>query len=319
MATASFRVRSCSFDARFEYDEFVVDPGRQVPLQIDRTLTEAVSLDVSGIPDGVLARMANGSVTDGGVRVPVPDNGRLSLNVTREFYCGPGAGEYEFTVTSAKSGAARRASVTAASELGAEAVFGTIRTDETRNVVTIPITVAPKRAHCWNESDLVLQLGTDTDGFTVRTGIADANDDGTVLVRVNTSTVGTAPASEFLRAVGNDSLRNPMLLTHRTRPIPEGNYEVKLSADGNELDVGRMLIERNQSTPPQDPTSPTPATESGTTRTEAVMSKPALTATTRPETATRPTTTADGVGFGPVTAILAIALVVLARRGFEST
>jgi hypothetical protein len=315
-SNATFRVRECTFDARFEHDEVTIHPGATTDLRVDATLTESVILDVPGVSADILAESVDGTVAADGVRVALPDNGRVPLTVTRQFYCGPGTGEYDFTVRSEQSGAVASAQLAMVMEMEAHAAFGATSTNESRNASTIPIVVDDEGATCWEESDVVLRIGTNTSDFRVRTGIRDANDDGHVIVRLDTSTAGTAPASEFLTVADTDSLRDPTLVTdERARPIPEGTYEVNLSANGEELDVGLVPVERNGSFAP-----PSTVTATRTTTTETPATERTTGATTRAAAEeSTPTTGGDGAGFGLVSALAALSVVGFGRGPFRSS
>lgn len=324
-SNASLRVQPCAFDARFEHPIWL--STTRAILQVDPAFTETVWLDSSGIRDDVLAGMVDGTATDGGVRTTVPSDGRLPMVVTQRFICEAGAGEHDFTIASGDMNATARATLVVYPEYDAVS-FVRIPVPTNGSQAVITIDGPDEKGPCWGESDVQLHIGSETSAFRLNTGIEDRDNDGRVVVRLNTSTLGVVPASAAMRADGIDTLRNPTVVTeYPSLPIPQGTYEVNLTDGSTEVAVSTLTIDRNRTiTYP----SPTPTTTRPAPPTAAPTTGPVPTATPTTQDGSSPATgtptqdgesvetvataSDDGAGFGVTIALFAVMCVFWRTR-----
>ena len=139
-------------------------------------------------------------------------------------------------------------------------------------------------------------VGPDGENRTGRQ-LVDADGDGAVRVRVDTTTTGDG----FLTVLGNDTSTYASFAADddAARPLAPGRYELRLSVDGVTRDVGVLAVERAAT---ETTASPTPT---ATTTPNSTTTAPNPTATTAASTVPIP-------GFGPAVAAAAIALAGLA-------
>jgi len=315
-AEAAFRIVRCQLSARFEVGGITAEPGVTTYLTVNATLTDTVVVNASGISDRVLAEMVNGSVTPHGVRITVPEDERIPVVLTQTFVCQSGVGNYTVTVKSDRTGA--RASdallVTQAGVLYANFEQAIVQVEQ-GDVAEIPVEIHGENQYCPDGHAATLIIGSNVSGFQIRTDLYDQTNDSRVVVRFHTGGTNEAPVNDSLTVVGNDSLRNSMLVTTQSSGALEpGHYEMRLLHNGSETSVGRLTIRPNQNA------TRTPTLVATTTdETPLSPTKTSLPASESETSVNYSSTTSEtGPGFAVITTIAGLLLFSLARV-FTST
>jgi len=310
-SAAAFRVRNCSFDASLSAENVDVERlDRVFSVRVRANATERVSITLSDTSPEVFAAMVNGTVTADEVSVQVPPDGRIPVDSTGAFVCGPGTGEYVLRVQSLATGAVETLR------------FGATRTDDvdvgfTQSIVRVTrgssaevvVSGDPEEAFCYSEESLRLQVQSENGSFRVRSHMRDRDGDNVYRIRLDTGSRTASNGAQFLSGANNTTVVNPTLRSQPTTlPLPAGDYEMSLSADGDELAIGLLVVTERET--PRD-TATTTADAMETT----ISSDGPTIATTSTALRSVTTTHEDGPGLGLGIGLtgLVIAIAALAR------
>lgn len=226
-----------------------------------------------------LARLFDGTPTDDGVRVAVPADGDVSVTLPAEF-----VGPHQFTVRRANASGSTTANLTVlAGHEPFPSFEGSVFETDPGGVAEIPVRFDADAA---TQTARVAVVGDDGLQMTLRV-TNDGDDRATV--RLDTGAFdGDSPAGAVTVADGGE------VTVERAVPgdgfVP-GSYDVNVSADGEEWDVGSLVV-----------ADETTATE--TTTADSTREGTGATATTGP----------GQPGFGVAAALAALAACAVAAR-----
>jgi len=302
---AAISVVRCQFEANIENEVFTIrEPGEELYIQVDSTVTRSIVITAPRIPDNIFAEMVGGYPTSNGVRVEVPEDGRIPVTFTRSFICQLGDGNYTWMIKSVQTGNQTNVSFTAATFGDRYAWFlrSTLQTE--RGAVTrVPIAIGGGYDFCPGGDTVTLQLDSNDSGYQFQTLVVDRDDDGVVRVDIDTTRAGRTLDDGALTAVGNDTLRNTSLVqAQATSVMQPGTYHMRLLHNGSEVSVGQLSIGSTETTTPT------------TARTTASPTAPAMSTTTQTSdteslTPMSPTTSAEtGPGFGILMSMITLLL-----------
>jgi hypothetical protein len=109
-------------------------------------------------------------------------------------------------------------------------------------------------------------VGTDNENFTAHAYLADADGNGTVVLRVDTATAGNGDASSYFSVSNGDALRNATQETPAIDPpLPPADYAMSLGPPGDPVDVATLIVEGPRDDQPNNVTDGTATTRPTTT------------------------------------------------------
>jgi len=257
---------NATFDVSIEYGGNIAPP--QSPAEapesyaVNVTGTDADTLTVTSadLNRTLLAAMFGGETTPDGVRVPVPENGTLTMTLTAYFDCHPGIYDLQFRTGDGQIDTAQL-SLTEPADLPVEFRGGPSFIAAPGEVVTIPLRLDA----CADDPVSITVADEDGDrrwnATVVRSGPGEP---ATLWFATNETT------RRFVAVDGNATLRSQSTADAPGDPLPTGQYDTSLSQGGSTLVFGTIAIrsasDRETTTTASTPTearSPTP-TETST-------------------------------------------------------
>lgn len=101
-------------------------------------------------------------------------------------------------------------------------------------------------------------VGTENENFTAHAYLADADGNGTVVLRVDTATAGNGDASSYLSVSEGDALRNATQETPATEPpLDPADYAMSLGPPDDPVDVATLIVEGPRDDQPNNITDET--------------------------------------------------------------
>jgi hypothetical protein len=272
------------FTATFESDAITLDEdSRNVTLSVTGRTGTNVTVTSPDLNDSTVAELFDGQQTTDGVQVFVPEDGTLTVTFPARFECLPG--KYRFTLRDGE--ATTNASITVFESGESKAAF-TDSVTRVRPGGLAEIGIAVDR--CSDVQRLRVAIRSNATEFRANVTVAP-NGSGDVRGSLLFDT-GNVSADGFA-ADGNLSLVEAAVAAPpENGTLPAGEYDLTLSAHGDETDVATLVVESAPQTPTATPTS-RPAT-----RTDTVVSTTGAPTRSPDETVT-PTRTPLGTTQSP--------------------
>jgi len=300
-ATPSSAATSHNDTVSAEFDPDTVTTGANTTLLVTNTSSDTVAIDSPDFSDERLHRVVEGEPSGGEVVANVSD-GRVTVRFDE---CGR-PGEYEFVVSESTMTPNANATVTVVEPADTGPAFSESAVGVSSGV-TARIGID---AGCADRA--TLRVGSESAGFLADTAVELNRSDA--VVRLDTNETDAADA---LFAGGpNTTLRNTTLVRAVAPPLPPGEYDLTLTANGTETDVAVLNVSEapdgegattptNGTAVPTVTESPTPVEDETTTATP-----------TDGDDGTPPITSSDGQpGFGMGIMIISIILGFYAKCG----
>lgn len=318
--SAGWYVESCPSTSQLQGGSQTIrfDESARWTLDVDFPADDQLYLRAEGVGNETLASFVEGATVvsepnsdvDDWVRVDVPDDGQIPVEIPFQAACGPAGGAFRLTVAGVDTGATTTAR-------------SFVRVDEDRayrfeqrsyygrqgDALEIPVGVRGCR------DDVTIRVTQQDPAFSLQVDLEDSTSNGVVTLLVDTGTLLDDPDGA-VSARGSDRVTRVKLNTDvEGDTLPYGNYAVRLDADRRDVDSVGLILDRAETTATTTTTSTTttPTSVTSTTTTSAT------TPTTAPPTTetTTTTTSAFGPGFGFLATLLALfgtALLVAHRR-----
>lgn len=290
-----------------EFQPDTVAAGANTTLRVTNTSSDTVAIDSPDLSAERLHRVVEGEPSGDEVLANVSD-GRVNV---RFGECAP-TGEYEFVVSEGTMTPDAHANLTVVAPADTEPAFR-------ESVVGVSSGVTARigiDAGCADRA--TLRVGSESAGFLATTTVALNRSDA--VVRLDTN--GTDAADALFASGPNTTLRNATLARAAAPPLPPGEYDLTLTANGTETDVAVLNVsevpdEEGAATPTDGtavPTvfeSPTPTPTTPTAGPEPPTASPTP---TDGDDGTPPVTSSDGQpGFGVGVAVISIIAILYVR------